>query len=75
MITRERIQEDIDALGPDGFRTETVKVTKRRLRHLRRVEQLAIDFNDRLLDADGLRRALTDELQERGDRHGASERA
>jgi hypothetical protein len=60
MITRERIREDIDALGTAG--TETVRITKARHQHLCDVERLALLYLEGLLDEAGLRRALTQEF-------------
>jgi len=59
----QRIAEDIDALGPAG--TETVRISKERLQHLRDIERLALFFVDGLLDETGLRRALQGQLKER----------
>ena len=56
-MTPADINEQIDALAEERPE-EMVRISRRRFDDLREIERAALDFRDRLLDAEGLRRVL-----------------
>lgn len=51
------LTEQIDALAQERPE-EMIRIPRRRFDDLREIERAALDFRDRLLDAEGLRRIL-----------------
>jgi hypothetical protein len=57
-----KLDEEMEAIGGDP--SAKVTLTRARLKHLRRIDQLALDFHNRILDVEGLRWALAVEYVE-----------